>query len=92
MLGYVLLSTLVWHEARKIGFKETLDNLLDLLNGIRLSKQLEFSGKQGKPKITYQLEERSPEQELLFKVLNIDKIHEKPLKIEGVREYNSFKA
>lgn len=91
VLGY-LLSTLVWHEARKIGFKGTLDNLLDSLNDIRLSRQLELSGKQGKPKVTYQLEEMSAEQESLLKALSVDKIHEKPLKIEGVREYNSSQS
>lgn len=86
ILGY-LLSTLIWHEARKIGFKGTLDNLLDSLNAIRLSRQLELSGKQGKPKVTYQLEEMSHEQEALLKALNILEIHHKPLKIEGIREY-----
>lgn len=86
VLGY-LLSTLIWHEARKIGFTGTLDNLLDSLNAIRLSRQLELSGKQGKPKVTYQLEEMSQEQESLLKALNVHEIHHKPLKIEGVREY-----
>ena len=86
VLGY-LLSTIIWHEARKIGFKGTMDNLLDSLNAIRLSRQLELSGKQGKPKITYQLEEMSREQEALLKALNILEIHHKPLKNEGVREY-----
>ena len=88
VLGY-LLSTLIWHEARKIGFKGTLDNLLDCLNAIRLSRELELSGKQGKPKITYKLEEMSNEQEALLKTLNILEIHHKPLKISGVREYKS---
>lgn len=87
VLGY-LLSTLIWHEARKIGFKGTLDHLLDSLNAIRLSRQLELTDKQGKPKVTYQLEEMSQEQESLLKALNIHEIHHKPLKIEGVREYN----
>ena len=87
VLGY-LLATLLWHEARKIGFKGTLDSLLDSLNAIRLSRQLELSGKQGKPKVTYQLEEMSQEQESLLKALNIHEIHHRPLKIEGVREYN----
>jgi transposase len=87
VVGY-LLSTLVWHEARKIGFSGTLDNLLDSLNDIRLSRELQLTGKQGKPKVTYQLEEMSQEQELLLKALRVHEIHHKPLKIEGVREYN----
>ena len=61
VLGY-LLSTLIWHDARKIGFNGTLDNLLDTLNKIRLSRRLECSGKKGKPKVVYQLEEMSNEE------------------------------
>lgn len=87
VLGY-LLSTLIWHKAKKNGFTGTLDNLLDSLNSVRLSQQLELSGERGKPKVTYQLEEMSQEQESLLKGLNVHEIHCKPLKINGIREYN----
>ncbi len=87
VIGY-LLSTLIWHDARKAGFNGTLDNLLDSLNDIRLSRFIELTGKQGKPKVTYQLEEMSKEQEALVQALNLSEIHLKPLKIEGVSVYN----
>ena len=87
VLGY-LLSALTWYEARKTGFNGTLDNLLDSLNDIRLSRIIELSSKQGRPKVTYQLEEMSKEQETLFEALNLNKVHLKPLKIEGISVYN----
>lgn len=88
VLGY-LLSSLIWYDVRKAGFCGTLDNLLDSLNKIRLTQSIEFSGKQGKPKVIYQLEEMSKEQEMFFQTLNLSNIHLKPLKIEGVGVYNS---
>ena len=86
VLGY-LLSSLIWHDARKTGFRGTLDNLLDSLNNIRLIQAIELSGKQGKPKVIYQLEEMSKEEEMLIEALNLSKTHLKPLKIEGVGVY-----
>ncbi|NGX43227.1 MAG: hypothetical protein K940chlam7_01519 [Chlamydiae bacterium] len=87
VIGY-LLSTLIWHDARKTGFSGTLDNLLDSLNEIRLSRLIELTGKRGKPKVTYQLEEMSKEQETLVQALNLSEVHLKPLKIEGFSVYN----
>ena len=68
--------------------KGTLGNLLDALNEIRLSRSIELAGKQGKPKVTYQLEEMSKEHEGLMQALNLSQTHLKPLKIEGVSVYN----
>lgn len=87
VIGY-LLSTLIWWEARQIGFKGTLDSLLDSLNRVRLSQRVEYSGKRGKPKIFYQLEEMSKEEFALVKALNLTNIHHKPIKIEGIGVYN----
>lgn len=87
VLGY-LLSALIWREARQTGFKGTLDTLLDSLNRVRLSQRVEYSGKKGKPKLFYQLEEMSNEELALVKALNLTDIHRKPLKIEGVGVYN----
>ena len=88
VLGY-MLSALIWHDARKAGFCGTLDNLLDTLDNVRLARQVEVSGKKGKPKVNYQLEEMSDEQKTLLQSLNISDIHLKPLKIEGVSVYKS---
>ena len=86
VLGY-LLSTLIWHDARQAGFKGTLDNLLDSLNKVRLSQSVECSGKKGKPKVIYKLEEMSRDEQALIQALNLADIHRKPLKIDGVRVY-----
>ena len=86
VLGY-LLSALMWDEARKVGFSGTLDNLLNSLNGIRLSRKVEISGKKGKPKVTYELEEMSKDQLMLMETLDFSKTHLKPIKIEGMSSY-----
>ena len=87
VLGY-LLSALIWWEARQHGFKGSLDSLLDTLNKVRLSQRVEYTGKKGKPKLTYQLEEMSNEELALVNALNIMDIHHKPIKIEGIDAYN----
>jgi transposase len=91
VLGY-LLSALIWHDARKAGFCGTLDNLLDALNDIRLSRHVEISNLPGKSKVIYQLEEMSDEQQAFLQTFNISDIHLKPLKIEGVSVYKSKAA
>jgi transposase len=88
VLGY-LLAALIWKEARlKVGFKGTLDTLLDTLNEIRLATILELSGKRGKPKATRQIEEMTEDQQCLIEGLSLADIHKRPLKIEGVSVYN----
>lgn len=87
VLGY-LLSALIWQEARQAGFTGTLDSLLDSLNRVRLSQRIEYSGKRGKPKLFYQLEEMSNDQLGIIKALNLTDIHCKPIKIDGVGVYN----
>ncbi len=88
ILGY-LLASLIWKEARmKVGFKGTLDTLLDTLNNIRLATVLEMSGKRGKPKATRQIEEMTEDQKCLLEGLNLADVHKKPLKIKGVSVYN----
>ena len=87
VLGY-LLSALIWREARQVGFRGTLDSLLDSLNKVRLSRRIEYSGKKGKPKLLHQLEEMSNEECTILKALNLTDIHHKPIKIDGVGVYN----
>jgi transposase len=87
VLGY-LLSSLIWWEVRQTGFKGSLDSLLDSLNKVRLSQRVEYSGKKGKPKLFYQLEEMSNNELALIKALNLIDIHRKPIKIDGVGVYN----
>ena len=87
VIGY-LLSSLIWYDAKKAGINTTLDNLMDSLSGIHLGRFVEASGKPGRPKITYRLEDLSEDQKLLVDTLNLSKIHLKPLKIDGVSVYN----
>lgn len=87
ILGY-LLSALIWREARQIGFQGTLDSLLDSLNKVRLSQRIEYSGKKGKPKLFYQLEEMSNDEWTIVQALNLTNIHRKPIKIDGIGVYN----
>ena len=88
VLGY-LLSTLLWHEAKKNGFKGSLDTLLNSLNGIRLVQLIEYSGSKGRPKVIYKLEELTEEERILADQFKLFEIHQKPLKIEGVSVYTS---
>jgi len=86
VIGY-LLSALVWYDAKKAGINTTLDTLLDSLNGIHLGRFVDMTGKQGRPKVTYRLEDLSDEQKILVDLFNLSEIHLKPLKIDGVSVY-----
>ena len=86
VIGY-LLAALVWYDAKKAGINTTLDTLLDSLNGIHLGRFVDMTGKQGRPKVTYRLEDLSEEQKVLVDLFNLSEIHLKPLKIDGVSVY-----
>lgn len=88
VLGY-LLTTLVWHDARKLGFNGTLDSLLNILNDIRLVRLLEISKGPGKAKVSYQLEEMSEQQQTFLEAFQLSEIHLNPLRINGVGVYTS---
>ena len=87
VIGY-LLSTIIWREARlKAGYKESLDNLLDILNNIRLGAMLEESKKTGKPKATYKLEEMTKDEKRIIKALGVENDHNERPKIRNVGVY-----
>lgn len=86
VIGY-LLSALIWYDAKKAGINTTLDTLLDSLNGIHLGRFVDMTGKQGRPKITYRLEDLSDDQKILVDLFKLSEIHLKPLKIDGVSVY-----
>lgn len=89
VLGY-LLATLLWQQAKeKINFTGTLDNFLDSLNNIRLGVLLEATGKSGKIKALYKLEEATEDENLLIKEFAIDKYHIEKHKINGIGVYTS---
>lgn len=86
VIGY-LLSALIWYDAKKADINTTLDTLLDSLNGIHLGRFVDMTGKQGRPKITYRLEDLSDDQKILVDLFKLSEIHLKPLKIDGVSVY-----
>ena len=60
---------------------------MDSLNGIRLSRRVIYSSKQGKPRVEEGLEEMLQEQQNLMRVFNFSTIHLKPFKMEGINSY-----
>ena len=87
MLGY-LLSTLLWREIKiKTSFNGTLDNLLDILNNIRLATLLEDTKSSGRTKASYKLEEVGTKEKRIIDVLNITDYHERRPRISGVGVY-----
>lgn len=88
VLGY-LLATLVWRLVRqKALYKGSLDNLLDSLNNIRLATVIEKSSGRGKPKVHFQLEEMSAQENRLMEALDLSSIHLKRPRWKGVSVYN----
>ena len=66
----LLLGRVTELEARKLGYREGLSGLLDLLATIRLAMTLRSSGnKGGRPRCEWQLEETEPDALRLFEHL-----------------------
>jgi len=87
VIGYMLTS-IIWREARlKAGYTGSLDNLLDMLNNIRLGTMLEESKKPGKPKATYMLEEMTEVEKNIMTALGIENAHNERPKIKDVGVY-----
>jgi len=87
VIGY-LLSSIIWREAKlKAGYKASLDNLLDLLDNIRLGTMLEESKKTGKPKATYKLEEMNEVEKRIMIALGIENAHNEQPEIKNVGVY-----
>lgn len=87
VIGY-LLSSIIWREARlKAEYKGSLNNLLDLLNNIRLGTMLEESKKTGKPKATFKLEEITEDEKKILQALGVENAHNEQPKIKNVGVY-----
>ena len=83
-----MLSSIIWREARiKAGYTGSLDNLLDMLNNIRLGTMLEESKKSGRPKATYKLEQMSNQENMIMTALGIENAHNERPKIKNVGVY-----
>lgn len=71
----------------KAAFADSIESMVDQLNGIRLAAILENSAKPGKMKANYILEKTTPEEENLMKALGIADDHLKRPNIKGLRVY-----
>jgi transposase len=89
VIGY-LLSTLAYRKARRdIGFKHSLDMMLDTLNNIRLATMLRMEkDKRKKLVATYTLEEMNEEEKQLFEALGLSDFHKRRPKINGLSVYD----
>ena len=87
-LGLLFSSIIRKLAKEQAGYSGNLDNLLDMLNNIRLATLLEQSDKRGRNKATYVLEEMSETQQRLMQRLGIIDYHLKPIKLDGVGVYN----
>jgi hypothetical protein len=89
VLGY-LMTTLLWREAKaKAQFRGSMDTLLDTLNTIRLAATTDPSGKPGRHKVTYQLEQLDESQRALARALGILDAHTHRPQLQGVGVYTS---
>ena len=88
VLGF-LLAAITWKTVKdKTGYRGTLDHLLDTLNNIRLVSLIEQSGKKGKMKVNYQIEEMDEEEKNIASALELGDDEFKPLKTKGLSVYN----
>jgi hypothetical protein len=68
VMGY-LLAALVRRAARALGYTEGLPGLLDMLDSIRVALRRESSGRRGRPRVRWQLEEADAEAMRLYESL-----------------------
>jgi transposase len=92
VLGY-LMAAILWREAKtKALFKGSLDTLLDSLNAIRLAATIDPSGKRGRHKVIYQLEQLDQSQHVLAQALGILDAHRHRTQLSGVGVYTTERA
>ena len=75
VLGYLMAAILLREAKNKAGFTGSMDTLLDALNSIRLAACISQTGKRGKPRVTYQLEQLDEPQRHLAQALDILDAH-----------------
>lgn len=88
ILGF-LLESIVYRRAQMHGYEKTnYDNLFDRLKNIRLATLIEKTGKPGRMKAVYELEETEQEDEVLLDALHIRDMHINRPKLKGLVVYN----
>lgn len=68
VVGY-LLAALVRRHARRMGYKQGLAALLGMLNDVRVVLRTECSGRPGRPRVHWQIEETDPDALRLYQSL-----------------------
>lgn len=68
VVGY-LLAALLRRHARKLGYREGLPKLLEMLTDVRAVLRSERSGRAGRPRFSWQLEEVDPRASRLYRSL-----------------------
>lgn len=81
------MISLIYKTVKGRGFNGSMDTLLDKLSNIRLGTILENTGKKGKPKAVYKLEEMETDEKTLVQALEIMNLHESPIKVKGFSVY-----
>jgi transposase len=88
VLSYLMSSLIMKDAKEKAGFEGNMNTLLNILSNVRLGSVIEVSGKKGKPKAVYLLETTNNKESHLLNSLNLDNIHIKRPKINGLSVYN----
>jgi transposase len=68
VVGY-LLAALVRRHARRLGYSQGMAGLLGMLNEVRMVLRTECSGRPGRPRVHWQLEEADPDTLRLYQSL-----------------------
>ena len=77
VMGYLLAAIVRREVVKKTQFTGSMDNLLDLLNNIRLAAMVEESTTPGPAKTTYKLEILDTQQQDIVRTLGIQDSHER---------------
>lgn len=88
VLGYLMSALILKQVRKKAGFTGTMDTLLNKLVNVRLGTLIEETGKKGKPKAIYKLEEMDEVENTLISALDITDLHNNRPKFKGLSVYN----
>lgn len=72
VLGYLLARLLHMRAKQTIGYTNDIERLLEDLEAVRRVTVVRSSGHKGRPRVTTQLEESSPELRVLLRALGVD--------------------
>jgi transposase len=87
VLSYLLCSLLYKTVKDKTSYMGSYASFLDEMKDIRLGTLVELTGKKGKPKAIYKLEEMSETQQDIVRALDIVDLHNNRPKIKGLGVY-----